>query len=344
MRYSFPSSDDGPLWAVHLSALSLQALTVADELGLFDALAEAPAAPEQLAERLQLNRRAVRALLPVLAASGLLVQHLGRYHASETARNYLLRASPFYWGPVLAVIRQRPLSHQRLLETLKAPEASAQWDAAVGMKPSDAWSAGKVTAEMARRIAAYMHATSVTAALAAARRVDITGISKLLDVGAGSGCFGIAFAQRHGHLRCTLMDLHEMCEVAREYVRAGGVEDRVDCRAVDMLREEWPGGYDAILLSNVLHDWSFDTCAALAAKAYAALPPGGRILLHEMLLDDTHDGPPAATIFSLYMLTGTRGQQFTAGELSKLLSDAGFCEAQITPTHGHFCVIDARKP
>jgi ubiquinone/menaquinone biosynthesis C-methylase UbiE len=344
VRYSFPSSDDGPLWALHLSALSLQALTAADELGLFDALAEAPAAPEQLADRLRLNRRAVRALLPVLASSGLLVQHLGRYHASETARNYLLRASPFYWGPVLAVIRHRPPSHQRLMEALKAPEASARWGAAVGLEPADAWSAGEVTVELAQRIAAYMHATSLAAALATARCVDLAGARKLLDVGAGSGCFGIAFAQCHPQLHCTLMDLHAMCKVAMEYVRAGGVADRVDCLALDMLREDWPHGYDAILLSNVLHDWSFDTCATLAAKAYAALPPRGRILLHEMLLDDTHDGPPAAAVLSLYMLSGTRGQQFTAAELVKLLSEAGFSETQITPTRGHFCIVDARRP
>ncbi len=341
--YSFPSSDDGPLWALHLSFLTLPAITAADELGVFDALAVTPAGAEQLADHLQLNRRAVRALLPMLVSAGLLMRRLGRYYVSETARNYLLRASRFYWGPVLAAMRQLPPLHERLLAILKASEASSRWDATLGVAPSDAWSAGTMTAELAQMIAAYMHANCLTAALCAAQCVDLAGARKLLDVGAGSGCFAIAFAQCYPQLRCTLMDLKAMCDVAMNYVRAGGVEDRIDCRPVDMLREEWPRGYDAILLSNVLHDWSFATCAALAAKGYAALPPGGRILLHEMLLDDTHDGPATAAAFSLYMLTGTKGQQFTAAELAALLSEVGFANACITPTHGHFCVVAAEK-
>jgi hypothetical protein len=111
-----------------------------------------------------------------------------------------------------------------------------------------------------------------------------------------------------------------------------------------MFREAWPSGYDAIFLSNIVHDWDFETCAVLAAKAHAALSPGGRILLHEMLLDDTHDGPPTAVAFSMYMLLGTKGQQFTAAELSKLLTDAGFRSVEITPTHGYYAVVSAKKP
>jgi hypothetical protein len=150
------------------------------------------------------------------------------------------------------------------------------------------------------------------------------------------------------HIRRTLgeaVDASElMCEVALGYVRKAGVAHRIDALAVDMFREAWPSGYDAIFLSNIFHDWDFETCAALAAKAYAALSSGGRILLHEMLLDDTHDGPATAVAFSMYMLLGTKGQQFTAAELSKLLADTGFGSVEITPTHGYYAVVSGRKP
>jgi cyclopropane fatty-acyl-phospholipid synthase-like methyltransferase len=141
-----------------------------------------------------------------------------------------------------------------------------------------------------------------------------------------------------------MMDLKEMCDVALDYVRKAGVADQVDACAVDMFRQAWPSGYDAIFLSNIFHDWDFETCAELAAKAYAALSSGGRILLHEMLLDDTHDGPATAVAFSMYMLLGTKGQQFTATELTGLLTDVGFGSVEITPTHGYYAVVSARKP
>src|SRR5277367_2533210 len=76
MTYSSPTSDDRPLWDLHLSGFAFPAVTAADELGIFDDLAVTPAAADEVAARLNLNRRAIRALLPVLASAGLLVQLL----------------------------------------------------------------------------------------------------------------------------------------------------------------------------------------------------------------------------------------------------------------------------
>ena len=111
-----------------------------------------------------------------------------------------------------------------------------------------------------------------------------------------------------------------MCEVAKEYVAAAGLSERIDTRAVDMFRQEWPRGYDAVFFSNILHDWNFDTCAQLLAKAQAALPVGGHIFIHEALLDDSGIGPLDDRTFSLVMLLGTQGRQFTFAELKELLT------------------------
>jgi predicted nicotinamide N-methyase len=344
MTYTSPTSDDRALWDLHLSGFAFPAVTAADELGIFDDLAVAPAAADEVAARLNLNRRAIRALLPILASSGFLVQRLGRYHVTDTAKDFLLRASPFYWGPVFALMRQMPQVHESVRIALKQPEDPAKWDSTAMAKPSNAWSDGQVSLEMATSIAAYMHANCLAAALVAAQRVDLSATQRLLDVGAGSGCFSIAFAQANPKLHCTIMDLPSMCEIATGYTRAAGVEARVDTRAVDMFRQDWPHGYDAILFSNIFHDWDFETCKALAARAYSALPSGGRILLHEMLLDDSHDGPPTATAFSLYMLLGTKGQQFTAAELARIVTEAGFTNPRVIPCHGYFSVLSAEKP
>jgi hypothetical protein len=341
---AFPSSDDRPLWDLHLSGLTFPSLTAADALGVFDALAEAPASCDELATKLGLNRRGMRALLPVLACAGLIVQRRGRYYLGEPARNFLLRSSPFYWGPVLALIRQTPMTHREVVAALQAPDMTSRWDVPIADRPTNAWSEGQIAPEMAQAIAAYMQANAAAAALAAAQQVELNTTGRLLDVGAGSGAFSIAFARSNPRLSCTMMDLKEMCDVALDYVRKAGVADRVDACAIDMFRQAWPRGCDAIFLSNILHDWDFETCAVLAAKAYATLPSGGRILVHEMLLEDTHDGPATAVAFSMYMLLGTKGQQFTATELSKLLTDAGFVSVEITPTHGYYAVVSAKKP
>ncbi len=343
MNNALPSCDDGRLWALHLSNFVFPSITAADELGIFEDLAKSAGSAEQVASRLRLNVRAVRALLPVLASAGLLAQRLGRYHVLETAKNYLLPSSPFYWGPVFELIRRLPISHDSMLTALRAADANAKWDHVTAENPTNAWASGDIAPPLARAVAAYMNANSLAAASVAAGQINLSSARRLLDVGAGSGCFSIAFAAANPQLHCTLMDLKGMCDVAMDYVRVAGVQQRVDARAVDMFRQPWPSGYDAIFFSNIFHDWDFETCGTLARKAYDCLEPGGRVLVHEMLLDDTHDGPPTAVAFSMYMLLGTKGQQFTAAEIGKLLGDAGFGDVRVTPAHGDFAVVSARK-
>ena len=188
-----------------------------------------------------------------------------------------------------------------------------------------------------------MHAHSVPAAVGVAGHYDFGGITRVLDVGGGSGCFMVAAAQAHPHLHCTVMELPAMCEAASVYIHAGGVADRVDTCAVDMFRQPWPRGYDALFFSNIWHDWNVRTCQWLAARAFEALPSGGRILLHEMLLDD-EAGLVTAASFSLLMLLATQGQQFTAGELTAILRGAGFARIDVTATHAYYSVVTGHKP
>jgi len=207
----------------------------------------------------------------------------------------------------------------------------------------EAWESGRIDLERAGGIARFMNSHSMAAAAGLAKTVSFESIARLLDVGGGSGCFSIALAQRNPQLRCTIMDLAAMCHWAQKYIDTAGIGDRVDTRSVDMFREAWPHGYDAIFFSNVFHDWSFETCVQLAASAYAALPGNGRIYLHEMLLDDSGTAPRTAAAFSVLMLIGTRGQQFRFVDLRKLLASAGFVDVTVTPAHGYYSLVSGRK-
>jgi hypothetical protein len=106
----------------------------------------------------------------------------------------------------------------------------------------------------------------------------------------------------------------------------------------------WPRGHDALFFSNIFHDWDFETCGMLARKSYEVLPSGGRILLHEALYDEGRDGPPTVAAVSLYMLIGTKGQQFTASEIAKLLNEAGFQSVAVSRSHAHHSIVSATKP
>jgi len=110
-----------------------------------------------------------------------------------------------------------------------------------------------------------------------------------------------------------------------------------------MFREPWPAGYDAVFFSDIFHDWGPKLCRQLTQRSFAALPPGGRIFLHEMLLDETKTGPLPAASYSIGMLLFTQGKQYSAEELEQLLLEEGFQDVSVTPTYGYYSLISARK-
>ncbi len=70
---------------------------------------------------------------------------------------------------------------------------------------------------------------------------------------------------------------------------------------------------------------------------------GGRVFIHEALLDDSGIGPLPTSTFSLVMLLGTQGRQFTYAELAKLLGSAGFEDVSVQPSYGYYSVVQARR-
>ena len=342
-----PVVEDTLVWDVWLSAQWLPALTVADALGIFDEIDAAPMTEVELAERMRLNQRGATAVVRLLAALGFLSVRQGRFNLTDVGRLYLLKTSPHYVGAFIRV--GRAALHAQLLKALRddrgqstGGSAGRPRSTASGL-PVDDWATGRMPPERARAVTEMMHAHSLSAALGLSRAADFADVRRLLDVGGGSGCFSMALAMRDPELRCTVMDLPTVCEVARERIAEAGLGGRVETQAADMFVDAWPRGFDTIFFSNVLHDWSFETCSWLLRRAHDSLPPGGRVCVHEMLLNDDGCGPVAAAAFSLAMFSTTQGQQFTAPELARLLHEAGFGSPQIQATSGYYSLMSAYR-
>lgn len=335
-----PSCDDRLLWNLWVARFHLPAVTVADEIGLFPLLDEAPSSAAEVRQRLSLSERGAEALLGVLAGLGLLRQLGGRFHLTDPAREFLLPGRPYYWGGVFAAHRSEPTlaTPARLLAALREDAAADPGRA------TTVWQAGaELAPESARLITDYMHAHSFPSAVGFARRADFSGVQRLLDVGGGSGCFSIAVAMRHPAVSCTIMDLAPVCAIAASYAAQYGLSDCIDTLAADFFHDTWPRGHQAVLLSNILHDWEPAQCRDLLARAFESLPPGGRIFIHEALLGDGHDDDLTATSYSLQMVAGTRGKQFTMDELADLLRGAGFERPRGIHSFSHFWTVTADR-
>lgn len=333
-----PACSDSVLWELWLSRLHLPAVVVADELGVFPYLLRRPSSGDEVAQGLDLSRRGAEALLGVLAGLELLRKVAGRFHLTTAAREYLLPESPYYWGGVFRAYRSAPDRHSphRMLANLRLDVATQQ------PRVSDDWEMGKIPAEQVKLITELMHGHSFPSAVGMAASLELDGVRSVLDVGGGSACCSIALALRHAEMVLTVLDLPPVCEVAAAIIAEYGLTDRIRTYAADFFRDPWPIGHQAILFSNVLHDWDVERCQVLLARALQSLPERGVVLVHEMLLDDNATDLHASA-FSLQMTVGTQGSQFTGNQLTDLLVGAGFSDVQFVHTFGYFWTAVATK-
>lgn len=329
------------MWDIWLSGFRLPALTVADELGLFAYLDASPATATDIAEHFKLSLRASEALINLLCSLGFLVKQNGVYNLSELARNYLLPESPYYWGGVLHTVKDMPVSHAMLREAMHRDTVHAGGPTKTF---TESWENNTLTHEQARKFTAKMHSHGFSSAVALARSDAFHGVRSLLDVGGGSGAYAIALAAAHPDLRCTVADLPQVCPITQQYIESYGMTDRIRTLALDMFKDRWPRGHDAIFFSDILHDWERSRCLWLLKNSLENLPPGGWLFVHEVLLADGKVGPTTANAYSLAMLMVTKGQQFTAGELESMFAEAGFIDISTSPAHSYYSLISGRRP
>ena len=335
MNPALPVENDTKIWDAWLGLYHTPAISVALELELFEALKE-PRDVETLHERTGYSLRGLHALLGMLKSLGLLDRRAEAFQLNEISRGYLLKESPFYWGPFFARISKDMPTHRMLLENVRDDKTSTA-------RAADGWEGGHLDEAMAKTVTDFMHCHSIAAAVGVSQSCDFSDVKKMLDIGGGSGCYVTAIAAANPGMRGTVMDLSTVCNVANGYIEKAGVADRVNSQAIDMFRHAWPKGYDAHFFANVFHDWSFDTCGRLASSSFAALENGGRIFLQEMLLDDNGDSPAAAVAFSLLMCLGTKGQQFTFAQLKSILEHAGFIDIHSKRSYGYYSLVSGRK-
>jgi acetylserotonin N-methyltransferase len=334
------TTDDRIIWDTWLSMFRFPVVSVADEVGTFRAIAARAKQTGELAAELGVDARALGVHLAMLAALGFVERREGRWRATAAARTWLHPEADGYAGPLIKRFAEQQPLHQQLMITLRTGGRAESYKSA-----SSEWERGEMPPEIAAWITAFMNAHSRASSRALALLPIFAGVRRVLDVGGGSGIFSIELVKAWPGLRATVLDIDTICNEAARYIAAAGVADQVATHAANMFTQPWPRDHDVHFFSNIFHDWSEETCRLLARRSFEALPSGGRILLHEMLMDDDGCGPLPAAAFSLLMLIGTKGRQYSFAELRGFLEQAGFADVEAQGTgQGYYSLVSARKP
>ncbi len=147
---------------------------------------------------------------------------------------------------------------------------------------------------------------------------------EVLDIAAGHGLFGIAFAQRNARTRVTAQDWAPVVEVARDHARQAGVLDRYRLLPGDAFEVDLGTGYDVVLLTNFLHHFDPPTCERLLGRVARSLKPGGLAVTLEFIPNEDRVTPPATATFALTMLATTAaGDAYTFSEYQSMFRNAG---------------------
>jgi 3-hydroxy-5-methyl-1-naphthoate 3-O-methyltransferase len=336
-----PGSDPSALWAFGVHGISLhQYVRWADDAGVFVALADGSALPEEVAARSTLSPWGAEALIGVLAAMRLVERDGPRVRLAAVARDYLDRRGPFYLGPVLYGGLAAPLPPR--LSKDESPRRYSRFTYSWRDHLRYRWGKPQQFGRPEQLAAQHRRNLPVNSVAVATGLFD--GLRHIADVGGGSGAFAIPLALRDPALRVTLVELPRALPHVTRFLQPHGLTDRVLLRGLNVHDRPWPlEDVDAVLFGNFLHFCDDDECLDVLRESHRLLPMGGRVFVHEMLWNDYRDGPLLTGLWNFWMATISAGRQRTRQEFANLLARAGFALTTVQETVSHFTLLVGTK-
>lgn len=176
------------------------------------------------------------------------------------------------------------------------------------------------------------------------RNISWEGYHHLLDLGGGPGLFAIAFAEKYPPLRATVFDTPETEPIAMEFFNKSPVKKKLRFLTGDFLTDDFGEGYDAALLSSILHIYSPEENSELLYRLNHSMVPGGKVIIRDFLLKKDKTGPLTGALFAINMLVNTeRGNAYTTADIKSWLKNAGFVKSRRIQLTGKMALLEAFK-
>lgn len=275
-----------------------------------------------LSEKAGVDKRGLRLLLDACVAVGLLEKRGDVYANTPASKLALVSGAPHDLTRAIRYNRDVYPAWGRLSELVKSGLPVEAPETHLGEN-----------AERTRRFVLAMHGRALGIGRAVIPMVDVRGCRRLLDLAGGPGTYAVLLAQSNPGLSCVTVDLPAVSAVASELVGGAGLSDRVCCRPGDYHSDTYEAeGFDAVTIFGALHQESPEQIVRILKRAYAALRPGGRMFVLDMMTDSSHTRPAFSALFAVNMaLTTQNGWVFSDEELKGWLAEAGFADFETRP-------------
>jgi len=301
------------------------------ELGIFTAIGKNSKSSSEVAVKLGTAARHTNRLMNALSALGLLDKTGNRFSNTRLSLKYLVSGSPRFMKGIMHNVNMWN-TWSGLTQTVRSGRPAAQ---------RSMNERGKVWLET---FIALMHERAVQSATAMVRLLDLSGVSRVLDIGGGSGAYAAAFVKARKGITATVFDLPNVLPITRKYIKNEGLLNKVTLVAGDYNTDDLGSGYDLVFLSAIIHSNSSGQNGRLIRKAARALRGNGRIVIQDFIMDEDRVNPPLGSFFALNMLVATEsGDTYTESEVRTWLKGAGLANIIRKDTKFGTALIIGRK-
>ena len=128
----------------------------------------------------------------------------------------------------------------------------------------------------------------------------------------------------------TVFDSPSVCEIARKNVAAKELSARIDTYPGNLFTTAFPSDIDTILFCHMFTIWSPEENQRILRKSSDALPPGGRVIIFNMMGNDDDNGPMSTALGSPYFMaiaTG-KGMLYSWLDYQQWMEKAGFSRVE----------------
>jgi ubiquinone/menaquinone biosynthesis C-methylase UbiE len=291
-------------------------IAAAQQTGLLRALQSGPRTAQAYAEELGFDRRATGLVLEALVTLGIASREGDAYDASPRMKALMPGRGPGsdrrenLWGHTSTFLRTgEPIT--RMDGSPAEREAS--------YRETVAW-LGKLLDSTAKELA-----SKLTQAPA-----------RVLDVGCGSGVWSLAIAERFPSAHVTGQDFPAVLEAFTARAQAMNLGDRTATIPGNMHEVDLPeGGFDLVMIANVLRLEPPDRAAALLARLATAVAPGGALLVVDALAGGTPERERARALYALNLALRTQGGRVhSPAEFTSWLEAAGLRSIEVIELGG----------
>ncbi len=314
-----------------------QCIYVTAKLGIADLLKDGPRSSEELAKATGTHASSLYRVLRLLTAVDLFTEGeahsfaltpLGVYLQTGVAGSLRMMAlaygeKPFWpvWGALLHSVQTGEPSFEHVF----------------GLKTFDYYAQHPEEAGLFNE---FMTELTASVAPTVASAYDFSASRTLVDVGGGHGQMLASILQAHPTLYGILFDLPHVVKGAPPLLEIAGVSDRCQVIGGNAFTEV-PAGYDAYLLSRVIHDWDDERTITILTNCHQAMKPQGKVLLVERVIPK--DRTPALHVLEsdVIMLVAPGGKERTEAEYRALLSAAGFELMKLIPVLEPYYLLEA---